>query len=381
MLVLALGVTDTAVIITLSQCCVGAGMEIAARKGSLKRKCQELAQYAQAQQLPYNGVLSWFDRNRKKLMATQGAPMRGIGPGAAMQTVTERNQHGQMVLSTIPGLPNPSGDASMHVAGIATVQPLIAGTLTDPEAIATVLQNEFARQAYEQQQQQQQQARARETEAAMAAGNTRGDPMAHVAAAMVGADRDRAWGRNDVGHGGPTEQQRVAAAHSAMSIREITHPNHASPTSQAAMIQHLTELTGLSQSQGAVRTAMHAMAAQVTAQQVHAQAEIVEAELRARMLASQQHQHQQMQQANGDAVDMRQALAASRGGNRPAPVQPVPGKAGQEQQENVAAQQDVAQMRAAEAMATQLATGVRTESSLPAAPQEEVPITVSEAVV
>ena len=82
-------------------------MERAARAGGLKRKCQHLADYATAQNLPYSGVLSWFDRNRKKLLSVgemgDGAPV----PGPPRE--------GGIMITGIPGSDDPNAEAvPMH---------------------------------------------------------------------------------------------------------------------------------------------------------------------------------------------------------------------------------------------------------------------------
>jgi hypothetical protein len=46
-------------------------MEAAMRAGEFKRKCKELEEYARVQGLPYKAVLSWFDRNKTRVMKTE----------------------------------------------------------------------------------------------------------------------------------------------------------------------------------------------------------------------------------------------------------------------------------------------------------------------
>jgi len=43
-------------------------MEEAVRQGQYKRKCKELEDYSRQEGLPYKAVLSWFDRNKARLI-------------------------------------------------------------------------------------------------------------------------------------------------------------------------------------------------------------------------------------------------------------------------------------------------------------------------
>ena len=49
-------------------------MEQACRAGQFKRKCKELEDYALQENLPYKAVLSWFDRNKQRIMAMDVQP-------------------------------------------------------------------------------------------------------------------------------------------------------------------------------------------------------------------------------------------------------------------------------------------------------------------
>lgn len=110
------------------------GMENAARRGGLKRKCAELQQFAHDQGLPYAGVLSWFDRNRKKLMNSQGEAV-----------VSGADGEGGIVLSQIP---------SVNADGTTTMQSGVVPMVADVETMAAAMQQAHAQAIAAQQQAQ-----------------------------------------------------------------------------------------------------------------------------------------------------------------------------------------------------------------------------------
>ena len=57
-----------------------ADMEQAVRAGGYKRKCKELEEYARHEGLPYKAVLSWFDRNKSRLMQLDAQPTTQLIP-------------------------------------------------------------------------------------------------------------------------------------------------------------------------------------------------------------------------------------------------------------------------------------------------------------
>ena len=67
-------------------------MENCVRNGQYKRKCKELEDYARQEGLPYKAVLSWFDRNKSRLMLMDQQPQTTVvpcgsqGPDGAMVT-------------------------------------------------------------------------------------------------------------------------------------------------------------------------------------------------------------------------------------------------------------------------------------------------------
>lgn len=55
-------------------------MENCVRAGQYKRKCKELEDYARQEGLPYKAVLSWFDRNKSRLMLLDQQPSTTVIP-------------------------------------------------------------------------------------------------------------------------------------------------------------------------------------------------------------------------------------------------------------------------------------------------------------
>ena len=70
-------------------------MENCVRMGQYKRKCKELEEYARQEGLPYKAVLSWFDRNKSRLMLLDQQPQTTVipcgQPGPDGIIVTEPN--------------------------------------------------------------------------------------------------------------------------------------------------------------------------------------------------------------------------------------------------------------------------------------------------
>jgi len=72
-------------------------MEEAVRQGQYKRKCKELEDYSRQEGLPYKAVLSWFDRNKSRLMQQDAQPqMMQLGQAGPDGTIVP-NPDGAMV--------------------------------------------------------------------------------------------------------------------------------------------------------------------------------------------------------------------------------------------------------------------------------------------